>query len=117
MREDVIKKTLEKKIVVIVRGVFGEDCVRLAQALYEGGIELMEVTFDQSKPEAFSNTTDTLRLLVNKLGDKMVFGAGTVTSVEMVYMAKENIPKGKSLTCSKYNVLRFHVSKNVLWKN
>lgn len=89
MREDVIKKTLEKKIVVIVRGVFGEDCVRLAQALYEGGIELMEVTFDQSKPEAFSNTTDTLRLLVNKLGDKMVFGAGTVTSVEMVYMAKE----------------------------
>ena len=89
MREDVIKKTLEKKIVVIVRGVFGEDCVKLAKALYEGGIELMEVTFDQSKPEAFSNTADTIRLLVKTFGDKMIFGAGTVTSVELVHMAKE----------------------------
>jgi 2-dehydro-3-deoxyphosphogluconate aldolase/(4S)-4-hydroxy-2-oxoglutarate aldolase len=89
MREDVIKKTLEKKIVVIVRGVFGEDCVKLAQALYEGGIELLEVTFDQSKPEAFSRTADTIRQLVNALGDKMIFGAGTVTSVELVHMAKE----------------------------
>ncbi len=89
MREDVIKKTLEKKIVVIVRGVFGEDCVKLAQALYEGGIELLEVTFDQSKPEAFYRTADTIRQLVNTLGDKMIFGAGTVTSVELVHMAKE----------------------------
>lgn len=89
MREDVIKKTLEKKIVVIVRGVFGEDCVKLAQALYEGGIELLEVTFDQSKPEAFSRTADTIRQLVNALGDKMIFGAGTVTSVGLVHMAKE----------------------------
>ena len=89
MREDVIKKTLEKKIVVIVRGVFGEDCVKLAQALYEGGIELLEVTFDQSKPEAFYRTADTIRQLVNALGDKMIFGAGTVTSVELVHMAKE----------------------------
>ena len=89
MREDVIKKTLEKKIIVIVRGVFGEDCVKLAQALYEGGIELLEVTFDQSKPEAFSRTADTIRQLVKALGDKMIFGAGTVTSVELVHMAKE----------------------------
>ena len=89
MREDVIKKTLEKKIVVIVRGVFGEDCVKLAQALYAGGIELLEVTFDQSKPEAFSRTADTIRQLVEVLGDKMIFGAGTVTSVELVQMAKE----------------------------
>ena len=89
MREDVIKKTLEKKIVVIVRGVFGEDCVKLAQALYEGGVELLEVTFDQSKPEAFYRTADTIRQLVNALGDKMIFGAGTVTSVELVHMAKE----------------------------
>lgn len=89
MREDVIKKTLEKKIVVIVRGIFGEDCVKLAQALYEGGIELLEVTFDQSKPEAFSRTSDTIRQLVKALGDKMIFGAGTVTSVELVQMAKE----------------------------
>ena len=89
MREQIIQKVLDKKIVAIVRGVYGEDCVKLAQALYEGGIELLEVTFDQSKPEAFYRTADTIRQLVNALGDKMIFGAGTVTSVELVHMAKE----------------------------
>lgn len=88
MREQIIQKVLEKKIVAIVRGVYGEDCVKLAQALYEGGIELLEVTFDQSKPELLERTSDTIRQLVERLGDKMIFGAGTVTSVHMLELAK-----------------------------
>lgn len=64
MREQIIQKVLEKKIVAIVRGVYGEDCVKLAQALYDGGIELLEVTFDQSKPELLERTSDTIRQLV-----------------------------------------------------
>ncbi len=89
MREQIIQKVLDKKIVAIVRGVYDEDCVKLAQALYDGGIELLEVTFDQSKPEALGRTADTIRELVNCLGDKMAFGAGTVTSLEMLELAKE----------------------------
>ena len=88
MREQIIQKVLDKKIVAIVRGVYGEDCVKLAQALYEGGIELLEVTFDQSKPEALGRTSDTIHELVVRLGDKMAFGAGTVTSLEMLELAK-----------------------------
>lgn len=88
MREAIIQKVLEKKIIAIVRGVYGEDCVKLAQALYEGGIELLEVTFDQSKPELLSRTSDTIAMLNRQLGEKMAFGAGTVTSVEMVHLAK-----------------------------
>ena len=41
MRESIIKKVLEKKIIAIVRGVYGADCLKLAQALYEGGVEMM----------------------------------------------------------------------------
>lgn len=88
MREQIIQKVLDKKIVAIVRGVYGEDCVKLAQALYDGGIELLEVTFDQSKPEALGRTSDTIHELVVRLGDKMAFGAGTVTSLEMLELAK-----------------------------
>lgn len=88
MREQIIEKVLENKIIAIVRGVYGEDCLNLAKALYEGGIKLLEVTFDQSKPEALSRTSDTVKMLVDELGDKMAFGAGTVTSVEMVELAK-----------------------------
>ena len=89
MREQLIQKVLDKKIVAIVRGVYGEDCVKLAQALYDGGIELLEVTFDQSKPDELNRTSDSIKLLVERLGDKMVFGAGTVTTLEMLELAKD----------------------------
>ena len=89
MRKQIIQKVLERKIIAIVRGVYGTDCLNLAKALYEGGIELLEVTFDQSKPEALSRTSDSVKLLVEELGDKMAVGAGTVTSLEMVELAKE----------------------------
>lgn len=88
MREAIIQKVLDKKIVAIVRGVYGEDCLNLAKALYAGGIEMMEVTFDQSKPESLDRTSNTVKLLVENLGDKMIFGAGTVTSLEMLELAK-----------------------------
>ncbi|MBE6975971.1 MAG: bifunctional 4-hydroxy-2-oxoglutarate aldolase/2-dehydro-3-deoxy-phosphogluconate aldolase [Ruminococcaceae bacterium] len=88
MRDIIIQKVLDKKIVAIVRGVYGQDCVNLAKALYAGGVELMEVTFDQSKPEAFDRTSDTIRLLVETMGDKMIFGAGTVTSLETLELAR-----------------------------
>lgn len=89
MREEIIQKVLDKKIVAIVRGVYGQDCINLAKALYAGGIELLEVTFDQSRPEALVRTSETIRRLVEELGNKMAFGAGTVTSLEMLELAKE----------------------------
>ena len=88
MREQVIQKVLEKKIVAIVRGVYGEDCLHLAQALCKGGIRLLEVTFDQAKTEDWKKTADTIRLLVETLGGQMTFGAGTVTSPELVALAQ-----------------------------
>lgn len=87
MREDIIQKVLDKKLIAIVRGVYGDDCVNLAKALYEGGIEMLEVTFDQSHPENLERTSDTVKQLVETLGDKMAFGAGTVTSLEMLELA------------------------------
>lgn len=88
MREQIIQKVLDKKIVAIVRGVYGEDCVNLAKALYKGGVEMMEVTFDQSKPEAFSRTSDTIAMLVREMEGKMIIGAGTVTSMQTLELAK-----------------------------
>lgn len=80
---------MDHKIVAIVRGVYGEDCLNLAKALCEGGIKLLEVTFDQLNTEKWQETADTISLLKENLGDKMCFGAGTVTSVELVNIAKQ----------------------------
>ena len=89
MRDAIIERVREKKIIAIVRGVYGEDCIKLAHALYEGGIELLEVTFDQSKPESLERTSETVKSLTSEFGDKMFFGAGTVTSLEMLSLAHE----------------------------
>lgn len=88
MRETIINQVLEHKLIAIVRGVYGEDCLNLAKALCAGGIRLLEVTFDQSDRALWQKTADTVRLLNQELGDRMLFGSGTVTSVELVELAK-----------------------------
>ena len=41
-----IKETiLDKKIIVIVRGVESEKLIPLAEAMYDGGIRLLEITY------------------------------------------------------------------------
>ncbi len=87
MKKEIIQRVLDKKIVVIVRGVYGEDCLKLAEALCAGGIELMEVTFDQSSVENQKKTVDTIRLINEALQGKVVMGAGTVTTLEMLEAA------------------------------
>lgn len=89
MRDGMIKKILNDKVIAIVRGIYDEECLNLAKALHKGGVNLLEVTFDQKSQEERLRTVNTLKLLNQELGDKMAFGAGTVTTVEMVHMAKE----------------------------
>ena len=87
MRTEIIERVKAKKLVVIVRGVYGEDCLNLAKALYEGGIELMEVTFDQSSTENQKKTADTIKLINEAMTGKILMGAGTVTDLEMLEAA------------------------------
>ena len=89
MREAIIQSVLKNKLIAIVRGVYGEDCVNLAKALWEGGIKLLEVTFDQADEALWEKTADTIRMLNKQLGDRMTFGAGTVTSEKLVALAKD----------------------------
>lgn len=89
MREQVIEQILEHKIIAIVRGVDGECAVKTAKALYEGGIRLVEVTFNQKDPANFSKTCDAIRSIRAEMGEDMLVGAGTVTTPELVQMAAD----------------------------
>ena len=79
----------EHKIIAILRGVPVEKTADVAQALYDGGIRLLEITFNQKSPEKLSETANAIRAVRDRLGDRMVIGAGTVMSVEEVHAAKE----------------------------
>ena len=87
MQQKVIQEILGKKIIAIVRGVEPTKIVNIAQALYDGGITLVEVTFNQKDPASFQETADAIAAIKAHMGDKMFVGAGTVTSVELVEMA------------------------------
>ena len=47
MEEKIIQAVKEHKLIAIVRGVESEKCIKIAQALYDGGFRLMEITYDQ----------------------------------------------------------------------
>ena len=84
-----IVEYIEKhKIICLCRKIYGEELLRLAHAMYDGGIRLMEVTFDQADPEAVKKTAQAIELLRGEFGETMHFGAGTVLTQEQVRAAK-----------------------------
>ena len=76
----------ERKIVAIVRGLGPEHMVRLGHALEEGGIGLMEVTYNQRAPETWKDTASAIEALAKEFGERVLAGAGTVITPEQVRM-------------------------------
>lgn len=87
MRDRIIQEILDKKIISIVRGVEPDKMVRIAEALYEGGVTMIEVTFNQKNPNSWQETADSIAAIKAAMAGRMFVGAGTVTSVELVDMA------------------------------
>lgn len=89
MNKTVVEAILEHKIITICRRIYGEQLLSLVQALCDGGIKLVEVTFDQVDKDHIKKTTEAISMLNKNFGDKMLIGAGTVLSKEQVLAAYE----------------------------
>ena len=89
MSQTVLNKIIEGKIVAIVRGIPSTKILGLAAALEKGGVNCIEVTFDQSSEEKARDTLAAIRTIKEGLGDKVCVGAGTVMTVEQVRQAAE----------------------------
>lgn len=86
---DMINYIEKYKIICICRKVYGEELCKLAQAMYDGGVRLMEVTFDQADPDCRQKTAQAIRMVNEAFGGRMRFGAGTVLNREQVDAAKD----------------------------
>ena len=84
MRESIIDLIEKEKIIAIVRGAEPEQCKAVAKALYAGGIRLMEITYDQRRPESWQATANAIGALAREYEGRMFVGAGTVTNPELV---------------------------------
>ena len=89
MRAKVIDWTKKYKVIAIVRGAAPEQCLQVAQALYDGGIRMMEITYNQSAPESWPQTAQAISDVAKAFAGKMLVGAGTVTTPELVEMTAE----------------------------
>ena len=83
-----VKEYLEKKIIVVCRGIDEAEIVNVAQALYDGGISFMEVPFNQKNPDTFELTARKISAVRKALDGKMHVGAGTVITMEQFELAK-----------------------------
>lgn len=86
-RENIISEIERSKIVVIMRGMTTEQLINTVEAMYKGGIRLVEVTFDQSKKIPDAQTAENIRVLTETFEGRVLVGAGTVMSVEQVELA------------------------------
>ncbi len=84
MKNTIKQAIKDHKLIAIVRGVEAEKCLRVAQALYEGGFRLMEITYDQKHPETWEDNAKTIGFVAKEMEGKMYVGAGTVTCTELV---------------------------------
>ena len=90
MCDNIIKSILNEKIIVIVRGLEKDSILDFAQAVYDGGIRLLEVTYNASNPDDDVKTAEMIKLLSEKFCGKMHIGAGTVLTEKQVELTKEN---------------------------
>ena len=79
----------QRKIVAIVRGLEPDYLLRLGHAFVEGGIGLMELTYDQRAPESWAATAKAIEAVKKEFGDRLLVGAGTVITPEQVRLTYE----------------------------
>lgn len=89
-REQIIQKLEKEKIVVITRGIYGEELMKLAEALFQGGIRCFEITYDPADPNTCERVKENITSLHERFGEELTLGIGTVLTVEQVRNAKES---------------------------
>lgn len=73
----------ECPLVAIIRGVTPGEAEAIGEAIYEGGIRIIEVPLNSPDP------LRSIESLARKFGEQVLVGAGTVLSVEQVRQVKE----------------------------
>lgn len=73
----------ECPLIAIIRGVTPEDSEAIGDAIYEGGIRIIEVPLNSPDP------LRSIELLARRLGDRALVGAGTVLTTEDVRKVKD----------------------------
>ncbi len=89
MREQVIESVKNKKLIVIARGVEKDKLIPLAEAMYAGGIRLLEITYSADGSTPDDVTAENIKMLAEHFEGRMFIGAGTVITEKQVELTKK----------------------------
>ncbi len=86
--QNIIRMIEQEKLIVIARGIAKEKLLPLTEALYAGGVRLLELPFsaDQSIPD--EEIAARIEMLCKHFDGKMLFGTGTVLNLHQVELTK-----------------------------
>ena len=88
MREQVINSVKKEKLITIVRGVPKDKLIPLAEAMYSGGIRLLEITYSADGKISDEETAANIKMLAEHFDGRMHIGAGTVLTEKQVELTK-----------------------------
>ena len=80
-KDAILSRILDSGIVAILRAPSGEKLAEVAEALLAGGVQAIEVTF------TVPGAPRVLEQVADRLGDKIILGAGTVLDPETARIA------------------------------
>ena len=69
-----LQQIIEHRVVAILRGCDPTHIIPIAEALYDGGIRLLEITLNSR------DALNAIKEITTRLADKLLIGAGTVLS-------------------------------------
>ena len=83
-------QTIEKeKLIVILRNVEEKYLLPLSEALYQGGVRLIEITYDASGKTSDETVAKQIQILSDFWKEKILIGAGTVLTEKQVELTKQ----------------------------
>ena len=88
MREQTLQAITRHKLVAIIRGIPHRQALSTVEALYEGGVRLVEIPFDHRSAEGLRNTRESIETITRRFGTELAIGAGTVLLPEQVEQAE-----------------------------
>lgn len=88
MKEEIVQSVRDRKVIAIIRGYAPDVCLRLAEAYAQGGLGLVEVTFNQKASETWKDTAAAIAAIRARFAGVLRVGAGTVLTTEQLTLCE-----------------------------
>ena len=88
-RTEIISRIESEQLIAIVRGIKREHLIPMAEAMYAGGVRVLEITYSANGAVSDEETAEGIRALKSHFGDRMAIGAGTVLTERQVDLTAE----------------------------